>query len=39
VAPGFDVKLDGRVLTITCAPGASSFPREYMDSKLAGLSF
>jgi hypothetical protein len=39
VAPGFDVKLDGRVLTSTCAPGASSFPREYMDSKLAGLSF
>jgi hypothetical protein len=24
VAPGFDVKLDGRVLTITCNPGAST---------------
>jgi hypothetical protein len=39
IAPGWDVKLDGRELTITCSPGASHFPREDMDRKLAGLSF
>jgi hypothetical protein len=38
IAPGWDVKLDGRVLTITTNPGASRFPRETMDAKLVGLS-
>jgi hypothetical protein len=38
IAPGWDVKLDGRELTITCHAGGSRFPRELMDAKLAGLS-
>jgi hypothetical protein len=38
LAPGWDVTLDGRVLTITCNAGGTPFPREFMDAKLAALS-